>query len=96
MDYELAEKWMTKIARLESEIAQYKEFAKAKADGRLVVLPCKPDTKVYRLWAVSGRKPVIDEYYAGLRFLVDHLDKFGKTVFLSRETAEKAIAEVVG
>lgn len=75
---------------------QVRELAEAKADGRLVVLPCKPETKVYRVWKVSGREPVIDEYYAGLRFIVDHLDKFGKTVFLTREAAEKAIAEGVG
>lgn len=65
--------------------------AQAKAEGRLVVLPCKPETKVYRVWKVDGREPVIDEYYAGLRFMVDNLDNFGKTVFLTREEAEKAL-----
>ncbi len=67
---------------------EVRELAKAKAEGRLVVLPCKPETKVYRVWKVDGREPVIDEYYAGLRFMVDNLDNFGKTVFLTREEAE--------
>lgn len=71
---------------------RFHEIVEAEREGRLLVLPCKPGTKVYRVWKVQGRETVIDEYYAGLRFIVDHLDQFGKTVFLTREEAGKALS----
>jgi hypothetical protein len=71
---------------------RFHEIVEAEREGRLLVLPCKPGTKVYRVWKVQGRETVIDEYYAGLRFIVDHLDQFGKTVFLTREESGKALS----
>jgi hypothetical protein len=68
-----------------------KDLLDAEEQGLLLRLPCKPDSKVYRTGVVDGRKPVIDEYYAGLRFTVDNLNNFGKTVFLTREAAEAAM-----
>jgi len=90
------------------------ELAKAKADGRLVVLPCKVGDTVYHR---SGQHTIDDIQlfyprqnghvpeerigklqirlgslnYAGLQTFATYADEIGKTVFLSREAAEKAL-----
>lgn len=90
------------------------ELAQAKADGRLVVLPCKVGDTVYHR---SGQHTIDDIQlfyprqnghvpeerigklqirlgslnYAGLQTFATYADEIGKTVFLSREEAEKAI-----
>jgi DNA-directed RNA polymerase subunit RPC12/RpoP len=78
------------------------ELIKAKADGRLVVLPCKVGDSIYRpeglkysvFWTITNVTIYPDE----IVFIDDSdniftLDDIGKTVFLTREEAEKAIAE---
>ena len=68
------------------------ELAKAEAEGRLLVLPCKVGTVVY----IAGSK-----YRAGRwetwvntgKFRLSDLEKLGKTVFLTREQAEAALQE---
>jgi hypothetical protein len=82
---------------------EVQELAKAKADGRLVVLPCKVGTRV---WVIGQdcdlchdmytEEPCLfgDCEYKGVFesiFSIGMTDKFGKTVFLTREEAEKAI-----
>ena len=83
---------------------QVQELAKAKADGRLVVLPCKAGDVVWKTKAVFSYfpKPVEDRVErivissneilvcctSGTKFSVNSI---GKTVFLSREEAEKAL-----
>ena len=80
------------------------ELAKAKADGRLVVLPCKAGDVVWKTKAVFSYfpKPVEDRVErivissneilvcctSGAKFSIGSI---GKTVFLSREEAEKAL-----
>jgi hypothetical protein len=93
---------------------EVQELAKAKADGRLVVLPCKVGDTVYHR---SGQHTIDDIQlfyprqnghvpeerigklqirlgslnYAGLQTFATYADEIGKTVFLSREAAEKAL-----
>ena len=90
------------------------ELVQAKADGRLVVLPCKVGDTVYHR---SGQHTIDDIQlfyprqnghvpeerigklqirlgslnYAGLQTFATYADEIGKTVFLSREEAEKAL-----
>ena len=85
-----------------------REIAEADKDGRCVVLPCKVGDTVWRI--VRDREPHItrdevrDMYFADDMTLcvelvggrVTFTEKFGKTVFLSREEAEKALREMEG
>ena len=62
--------------------------------GRLVVLPCKVGDTVYRVWPY--RKPIITEHKMhDITEIAKYIDAFGitfgKTVFLTREEAEKAL-----
>jgi|GEM_PF-1984101 len=92
------------------------ELTKAKAEGRLVMLPCKIGDEVWflekQLDIANGTcSTVISEYivteirgnkYNPLWYMASsercthrdfHPTKLGKTVFLSREAAENALAE---
>lgn len=79
------------------------ELIKAKADGRLMVLPCKVGTRV---WVIGQDCDLCHDMYTEEPclfgdceyrkviesvFLPGMTDEFGKTVFLTREAAEKAI-----
>ena len=98
---------------------EVQKMAMAKADGRLVVLPCKIGDEVWflekQLDIANGTcSTVISEYivteirgnkYNPLWYMASsercthrdfHPTELGKTVFLSREEAEKAIAEIGG
>lgn len=83
------------------------EFAKAKAEGRLVVLPCKVGDTVYKVKVGTNR--ILERKVNGFiktRFIGEwrvtveignsfsSVDAIGKTVFLTREEAEKALGEV--
>jgi hypothetical protein len=89
---------------------EVQELAQAKADGRLVVLPCKMGDNVYFLlqeldgkWYVSLPHCITEIGTRGFWTSAFPLEKpnamddftswseFGKTVFLTREEAEKAI-----
>ena len=65
------------------------EYETAEEEGRLVVLPCKLGTPVYFLrhgfdgWRIDSRK-----------FAYGMIGEVGKTVFLTREEAEKALKEM--
>ena len=68
------------------------ELTEADRDGRVVVLPCKVGDAVYRIFNPSDREPVISAHtLMSVDYIVRWLDKFGKTVFLTREEAEKAL-----
>ena len=89
-------------------IDRLREIAEADKDGRCVVLPCKVGDTVWRI--VRDGEPHItrdegrDMYFADDMTLcvelvggrVTFTEKFGKTVFLSREEAEKALREMEG
>jgi hypothetical protein len=69
-----------------------RELAEADKDGRVVVLPCKVGTKVYRIRYEIADYPDDPELeIATTWFTPEYRDDIGKTVFLSREEAEKAM-----
>lgn len=109
---ELFFKMYGELPLLESAIKNYgshdrmKEIAKADKDGRVVVLPCKVGDKLYRVFAgeifehrvgsmkyfaIQGRWDI--ETYP---FCPCVESSIGKTVFLTREEAEKALTEMEG
>lgn len=77
-------------------VARLRELAEADKDGRLVVLPCKVGDTVYLI--VTKRARI---YTPEFRFIKKScltflnmervLRDFGKTVFLTREEAEKTL-----
>lgn len=76
-------------------IARLRELAVADKDGRCVVLPCKEGTTVYCISLPIAtypdkRKPEV----VPIAFTRNDLLKFGTRVFLTREEAEKAMAEM--
>lgn len=96
------------IAELCGGLDRLRELAEADKDGRVVVLPCKVGDTVWRIVRGGGPHITRDEVrdmcfaddmtlcveLAGRR--VTFTEKFGKTVFLSREEAEKALQEMEG
>ena len=83
---------------------EVRELAKAKAEGRLVALPCKAGDTIWKIKAVFSyfSKPMEDRVEriiitnseilvyctSGTKFSVNSI---GKIVFLTREEAEKAL-----
>ena len=106
---EIALKLM-RIADFESLCSydRLRELAEADKDGRCVVLPCKVGDTVWRIVRDGEphitRDEVRDMYFADDMTLcvelvggrVTFTEKFGKTVFLSREEAEKALRGMEG
>lgn len=106
---EIALKLM-RIADFESLCSydRLRELAEADKDGRVVVLPCKVGDTVWRIVRDGEphitRDEVRDMYFADDMTLcvelvggrVTFTEKFGKTVFLSREEAEKALRGMEG
>lgn len=87
-------------------LARLIELAEADKDGRVVVLPCKVGDKLYRVFAgeifehrvgsmkyfaIQGRWDI--ETYP---FCPCVESSIGKTIFLTREEAEKALQEMEG
>jgi len=77
---------------------EVQELAKAKADGRLKILPAKPGDIIYRpaalqvCWVITK----VERYEDGIVFIEDSdnifsPDDIGKTVFLTKEEAQKAL-----
>ena len=90
------------------EPSRLRELAEADKDGRVVVLPCKVGDTVWRIVRDGEphitRDEVRDMYFADdmppcvelVGGRVTFTEKFGKTVFLSREEAERALQEMEG
>ena len=89
-------------------VARLRELAEADKDGRCIVLPCKVGDTVWRIVRDGEphitRDEVRDMYFADdmtpcvelVGGRVTFTEKFGKTVFLSREEAEKVLREMEG
>lgn len=85
-------------------VARLRELAEADRDGRLVVLPCKVGDKLYRVFDgnISEHEVLNMKYFArqgrlGIDmtpFFPDAGKFIGKTVFLTREEAERALEEM--
>ena len=102
---DLNEKW--------AELGEYdhlRELMAAEREGRLIVLPCKPGTTVYK--AIPKCNPLYcecpymggrgglrcannkcDAYVAEVPFDPIFRDRIGKTLFLTHEEAEAALAK---
>lgn len=81
-----AEEHMQLVKWLE-ELKSYKE---AEEQGLLVRLPCKVGTEVYYILGIPNKTPcTIDKCVFGL----SDIDKIGKSLFLTREAAEKKLEE---
>lgn len=73
-------------------ISRLVEIAEADKDGRVVVLPCKVGDTVYILRRAFDGADVVGE----TELWWDDIPQLGKTVFLTREEAEKALEEREG
>ena len=73
------------------------ELITADKDDRVVILPCKVGTKVYRIRYKIADYPDDPELeIADTWFTPEYREDIGKTVFLTREEAEKALQEMEG
>jgi hypothetical protein len=98
------------LEQLRAELTELKALAQAKAEGRLVVLPCKVGDTVYVLTtdSLNGvEETSINRIVIKKNSIILNADcknddwgraawdfrpsDFGKTVFLTREAAEKAL-----
>ncbi len=81
------------------------DIIQAEQDGRLVVLPCKVGEHVF----VDGREAIVEEFfgyeterylhaqfYDNMQYIDIPFAEIGKTVFLTREEAEAALAQKGG
>ena len=94
------------IAELCGGADRLRELAEADKDGRCVVLPCKVGDKLYRVFAgeIFEHRVGSMKYFAIQKrwdieiypFCPCVESSIGKTVFLTREEAEKALAEMEG
>ena len=107
---EIALKLM-RLADLENfcSYARLRELAEADKDGRLVVLPCKVGDVVYGFYGEKTILPMVAKWietntdgwciavqYTPMAPRFYRFSDFGKTVFLTREEAKKALQEMEG
>lgn len=79
---------LTKLSIMQKELKKYKDLEE---QGLLVRLPCKVGTEVYYILGIPNKTPcAIDKCV----FKLSDIDKIGKTVFLTREEAEKKLEEM--
>lgn len=75
-----------------SKAERIRELLKADKDGRLVVLPCKVGDTVWRIKRTFEEYPDRSKpYIEPSGFLLQDVFNISKTVFLTREEAEKAL-----
>ena len=94
------------IAELCGGFDRLRELAEADKEGRVIILPCKVGDTVWRIVRDGEphitRDEVRDMYFADdmtpcielVGGRVTFTEKFGKTVFLSRAEAERALQEI--
>lgn len=76
------------VAKWLEELKSYKDLEE---QDFLVRLPCKVGTEVYYILGIPNKTPcAIDNCV----FKLSDINKIGKTVFLTREEAEKALEEM--
>ena len=79
------------------EADRLRELAEADKDGRVLILPCKLGTKVYRIrYKIADYPDKPDLEIADTWFTPEYREDIGKTVFLAREEAEKALRGMEG
>ncbi len=78
-------------------LMRLRELAVADQEGRVIVLPCKEGTTVYCISRPIATYPDKSKpEVMPIAFTRNDLLKFGSRVFLTREEAEKALAEMEG
>ena len=83
------------IARMYAiDINRLRELAAAGRDEHVIVLPCKVGDTVYRLQYIEPTPGRFTVGVVPIKFALVWLEEFGKTVFLTREEAEKALREI--
>ena len=80
------------MAKLHSALMELKKYQEADKAGRLVVLPCKVGDIVYILRRTFDGADVVGE----TELWWTDIPQLGKTVFLTREEAEKALEAMKG
>lgn len=86
------------------DVDRMREIVAAERDGRLVVLPCKVGDVVYGFYGEKTILPMVAKWietntdgwciaaqYTPMAPMFYRFSDFGKTVFLTREEAEKAL-----
>jgi len=66
---------------------RFEEISQAEKDGRLVILPCKVGTAVYRLDFNQHDGAWLEPHF----FRLQDLEAIGTSIFLTREEAEAEI-----
>ena len=80
-----------------SKAERIRELLKADKDGLVLILPCKLGTKVYRIrYKIVDYPDKPEPEITTTWFTPEYREDIGKTVFLSREEAEKALQEMEG
>ena len=78
-------------------LMRLRELAVADQEGRVIVLPCKEGTTVYCISLPIATYPDKSKpEVVPIAFTRNDLLTFGSRVFLTREEAEKALAEMEG
>lgn len=83
------------LSKHDYSIARMVELMQADKDGRVVVLPCKVGTATYYIHYPIAFYP--DESEPEIKrgiFTLPDLDRFGHSVFLTREEAEEALEAI--
>lgn len=80
-------------------LTQLKEYKQLDADGKLLKLPCKVGDTVYaivttHIFGDVGDKVENNYRVDQRRFSLKMLDEVGKTIFLTRDAAEKRLSEL--
>lgn len=108
-DTEYSGDWVDRLAAYEETGLEPEELAQAEKKGRLVVLPCDVEDKLYDVTHGEVREKIVISLSMLLSKSVNHLvihaenfrnavtsyelQDIGKTVFLTREAAEAALEE---
>ena len=80
-----------------SKAERIRELLKADKDGLVLILPCKLGTKVYRIrYKIVDYPDKPEPEITTTWFTPEYREDIGKTVFLSREEAERALQEMEG
>lgn len=85
------------IAELCGGFDRLRELAEADKEGHVLILPCRVGDTVWRIKRTFEEYPDKSKpYIEPDAFLLQDVFNIGKTVFLSREEAEKALQEMEG
>lgn len=82
------------IQKAFEKLAEYEDLEE---QGKLLKLPCAVGDTYYRIENDGANPPYISEWEVRtIEFCVNVRDSIGKTVFLTRQEAEQALAEMEG